>query len=101
MQRVRLAVGLDGARRRDQRLADHLSAEDALPADLRAAPRKRLCSSGSRSRMLEQLVDGGRHEASSPEGRRIRRGAEGRQSGERSQAQGVDDGGPRPGYPTS
>ena len=27
---------LDGAARRDQRLADHLSAEYALPADLRA-----------------------------------------------------------------
>ena len=30
-------AALDGARRGNQRLADHLSAEDALPADLRAA----------------------------------------------------------------
>jgi hypothetical protein len=29
-------TGLDRACRRDERLADHLSAEDALPADLRA-----------------------------------------------------------------
>ncbi len=36
MQRMHLPVRFDGALRRDQRLADHLPAEHALPADLRA-----------------------------------------------------------------
>ena len=37
MQRMDVAVGLDGALRRHQRLADDLAAEHPLPARLRAA----------------------------------------------------------------
>src|SRR5687767_8946578 len=42
VQRMHVPRGIDGALRRDEGLADHLTAEDALPADLRAATSKQV-----------------------------------------------------------
>ncbi len=42
MQRMHMAIAIDGALRRDQRLRDDLAAENPLPAGLRAAATKQI-----------------------------------------------------------
>ena len=52
---------LDGAHRGDQRLADHLSAKDALPADLRRAAAEQVHLERLEIEDGEQILDGGGH----------------------------------------
>ncbi len=60
MQRMRLAA-LDGAAGGDQRLADHLAAEDALPADLRAVAAEQVDLEPLEIEDLKEVVDGAGH----------------------------------------
>ena len=52
---------IDGAAGRDQRLTDHLAAEDALPADLRAAAAKEILLQRFEVEDVEEILDGGGH----------------------------------------
>ncbi len=58
---------------RDQRLTDHLPPNTRCQPVWALRPRKRLCSSGSRSRIFEQVVDGGGHAWPERRGRSGRR----------------------------
>ncbi len=69
VQRMRLAVGLHGAGGGDERLADHLAAEDALPADLRAATAEEVVLQRLQVEDAEEVLDGVRHEDPLPPGR--------------------------------
>ena len=61
VQRMRRPAGdVDGAAGGDQRLPDHLSAEYALPADLRRAAAKQVQLELLEVEDVEQVVDGGR-----------------------------------------
>ena len=54
-------TALDGARRRDQRLPDHLSAEHALPAVLRRTPAKKIHFELLDIEHIEHGLDGSGH----------------------------------------
>ena len=54
-------AALDGAAGRDQRLSDHLAAEHALPAVLRAAPAKEIHLELLEVEHIEHGLDGGGH----------------------------------------
>ena len=64
VQRMRLAVRLDGARGRDQRLAEHLAAENALPAIFGAATAEEVVLERLQVEDAKQVFDGGRHRRS-------------------------------------
>src|ERR1700680_1482842 len=61
VQRMRWPA-FDRAAGCDQRLADHLAAEDALPADLRAAAAKEIFFQRFEVENVEEILDGGGHE---------------------------------------
>ena len=61
VQRMRLAVGLDGARGGDERLPDHLAAENALPTILRAATAEEVVLERLQVEDAEQVFDGDCH----------------------------------------
>ncbi len=61
VQRMRLAVGLDGARGGDQRLPDDLTAENPLPTILRAATAEEVVLERLQVEDAEQVLDGGCH----------------------------------------
>ena len=61
VHRMRRRGRLDRAHRRDQRLADHLAAEHALPADLRRAAAEQVDLELLEIEDGEQVVDGGGH----------------------------------------
>src|SRR5207247_2653935 len=67
MQRMRVTA-LDRARRSDQRLADHLAAEDPLPARLRAAPAEEIVLERLEIEDGQELSDRARHFSSAPAG---------------------------------
>ena len=58
---MRRAAGLDRAHGGDQRLADHLAAEHALPADLRRAAAEQVYVQLFEIEDAEQFLDGGGH----------------------------------------
>ncbi len=58
----RPARHVDGAAGRDQRLADHLPAEDALPAGLRRAAAKQVHLELLEVEDGQQILEGGGHE---------------------------------------
>ena len=58
---MRRTAGVDGAHRCDQRLPDHLSAIDALPAGLRRAPAKQVHLERLEVEDIEHFLDGGGH----------------------------------------
>jgi hypothetical protein len=60
VQRMRRAA-FDGARGRDQRLTDHLTAEHALPAVLRRAAAKQIHFELLDVQHIEHGLDGGGH----------------------------------------
>ena len=68
MERVRrpLRHAFDGAAGRDQRLADHLAAEHALPADLGRAAAKQIHLDRLEIENGEKILDGGGHAAVTP-----------------------------------
>src|SRR3954453_3663851 len=63
VQRMRRAAAdlLDGATRRHQRLSDHLPAEDALPAGLRAPAAKQIYLERLEVEDGKQILDRGGH----------------------------------------
>ena len=61
VQRMRRAA-VDGAAGRDQRLADHLPAEHALPADLRARAAEQILLERLEVEDGEKLVEGAAHD---------------------------------------
>src|SRR6185437_9015423 len=63
VHRMRWAAGLDRAHRSDQRLADHLATEHALPAHLRRATAEQIYLQWLKIEDIEQVVDGGGHGA--------------------------------------
>ena len=83
VQRMRLAIRLDGAGRGDQRLAEHLAAENALPTIFRAATAEEVVLERLQVEDAEQVFDGGlpcRPREIRPSGRAVRN--VGRGSGE-------------------
>ena len=60
MHGMRRAV-LNGAHRGDQRLADHLTAEHALPANLRRAAAEQIFLELFQIENLQQVLNGRRH----------------------------------------
>ena len=66
VQRMRLAIRLDGAGRRDERLAEHLAAENALPTIFRAATAEEVVLERLQVEDAEQVFDGGLPCPSSP-----------------------------------
>jgi hypothetical protein len=63
----RPAGGIDGATSRDQRLADHLPTEYALPAHLRRAAAKQVHFQLLEVENVEEIFNGCRHERPVPE----------------------------------
>ena len=63
---------LDRAHGGDQRLADHLAAEHALPADLRAAAAEQVHLERLEIENVEQILDGGGHGGSWRAGRTVK-----------------------------
>ncbi len=61
MQRVDVALAVNRALGRHQRLADHLAAEDALPADLVAATTIQVVFKLLEVEYVEKLLHGLRH----------------------------------------
>ena len=59
VHRMRRPAGLDRAHRGDQRLADHLAAEHALPAGLRRAAAEQVHLERFEIEDVEQVLDGG------------------------------------------
>src|SRR5262245_39704018 len=61
VHRVWRATGIDGAYRRDESLADHLTTKDPLPANLRRAAAEQVHFEGFEVENIEQVLNGGRH----------------------------------------
>ena len=59
---MRRAARIDRAHGGDQRLPDHLTAEHALPADLRTAAAKQVHFQRLEIEEVEEILDGGCHE---------------------------------------